>query len=294
MLDQEMYVRDRSRTPVTRLGAATILRNSRSRARLPASLPSNFNDQSKMQDPNGWYNRQRSNTGHHLYPVQEPVSGTSTRAPDSVHGAQALPAVYRDPFTSATSTSHGEVSSWSQPNFLICVSVTHHPPRPPASPSMPCLQPHYYSANSYQYPSQNPPPYTEYATELNRPQSSQHIDGNSGHWAGARDDTLRYIGAQSRQVVSSMAQIDDYMRPHYLAIIQRLAIMANMRLTIPIRPIPPTYSHNPSFLRPCTPFHIQRHRLRAYAPLPPLSHLTLTSAQFLKRNNILSESRRAF
>jgi hypothetical protein len=208
--------------------------------------------------------------------------------------AQTLPAMYRDPFTSATSTTHGEVSSLSQSNFLICVSVTHRPAHPPASASMPCLQPHYYSANSYQYPSQNPPPYTEYATELNRPQSSQHIGGNSGHWPGARDDTLRYIGARSnRQVISFIAQIDDYMRPHYLAIIQSL-IMANMRLTIPTRPIPPTYLRNPSFLRQRTPFHIQRYHLRAYTPLPPPSHLPLTSARFLKRNNILSESQQAY
>ncbi len=61
-----------------------------------------------MQDPNGWYSRQRSNAGRHLYPMQEPASGTSARAPDSVHGAQTL---CRDPFTSATSTTHGEVSS---------------------------------------------------------------------------------------------------------------------------------------------------------------------------------------
>ena len=247
-----------------------------------------------MQDPSGWYSRQRSNAGHHLYPAQEPASGTSARASDSVHSAQAVPAVYRDPFSSATSTTHGEVSSWSQPNFLICISVTHHSAHPPASASMPCLQPHYYNANSFQYPSQNPPPYTEYATELNRPQSSQHMEGNSGHWPGARDDTLRYIGAQSnRQVASFKAQITDYMRPHYLAVIQSLAIMANMRLTIPIPPIPPTYSHNPSFLRQCTPF-IQRRRLLAYTPLPPLLHLPLTSARFLQRNNILSESQRAY
>ncbi|KAH9175682.1 hypothetical protein EDB89DRAFT_2135583 [Lactarius sanguifluus] len=132
-----------------------------------------------MQDPNGWYGRQRSNAGHHLYPAQEPASGASARAPDTVHGAQALPAVYRDPFTSATSTTH----------------VTRHPAHPSAGASPPCVQPRYYGTNSYQYPSQNPPPYTEY--ELNRPQSSQHIEGNSGYWTGARDDTLRYIGAQS-------------------------------------------------------------------------------------------------
>ena len=246
-----------------------------------------------MQDPNGWYNRQRSNTGDHLYPMQEANSATSIRAPDRVHGAQTLPAMYRDPFTSATSTTHGEVSRLSQPTFLISVSVTHRPALPPAGTSMPCLQPHYYSDNSYRYPSQNPPPYTEYATELNRPQSSQHIEGNSGHWPGARDDTLRYIGARSnRQVISFKAQTADYMRPHYLAITQSI-IMANMCLTIPIHPIPPTYWRHPSILRQCIHFHIQRYRLRAYTPLPRLSHLPLTSARFLRRNHILSKSRRA-
>lgn len=159
---------------------------------------------------------------------------------------------------------------------------------------MPCLQPHYYSANSYQYPSQNPPPYTEYATQLNRPQSSQHIGGNSPHWPGTRDDTLRYNGTRSnRQVISFKAQLADYMRPHYPAAIQNLTITANIHLTIPIRPIPPTYLHSPSSLRQCTPSPIQRYRRRAYIPLPHLSHLPLTSARFPKRNNILSKSQRA-
>jgi hypothetical protein len=166
---------------------------------VPACVPAI--DISKMQDPNGWYSRQRSNTAHNLYPMQETTSATSIRTPDGVHGSitQTLPAMYRDPFTPATSTAHGELFSLSPSNFLICVSVTHRPALPPASASMPCLQPHYYSDNSYQYPSQNPPPYTEYATELNRPQSSQHIGGNSDPWPGARDDTLRYIGARSNR-----------------------------------------------------------------------------------------------
>ncbi|KAI9443068.1 hypothetical protein H4582DRAFT_1808792 [Lactarius indigo] len=146
-----------------------------------------------MQDPNGWYGRQRSNAGHHLYPMQEPASSASARAPDTVHGAQALPAVYRDPFTSATSTTH----------------VTRLPAHPSASASTPCVQ-HYYGANSYQYPSQNPPPYTEYVTGLNRSQSSQHIEGNSGYWAGARDDTLRYIGAHNYPEFNHHSQYASY------------------------------------------------------------------------------------
>jgi hypothetical protein len=248
-----------------------------------------------MQDPSGWYSRQRSNAGHHLYPMQETTPPSSVPTSDTVHGAPTLPAMYRDPFTSATSTTHGEVSSLSQSYFLICISVTHRPTLPPVGASMPCLQPHYYSANSYQYPSQNPPPYTEYATGSNRPQSAQHIGGNSAHWPGTRDDALRYSGARSnRQVISFKAQMDDYMRPHYPAVIQSLTITANMRLTIPIRPIPPTYLRSPSFLRQRTPFLIQRYHLRAYIPLPHPSHLPLTSAQFLKRNNILSKSQQAY
>ncbi|KAH8982787.1 hypothetical protein EDB86DRAFT_3085925 [Lactarius hatsudake] len=158
--------------PVTRL-SAEILRNSRSRGAPACVLAININDQSKMQDPNSWYGRQRSNAGHHLYPMQEPASGASARAPDTVHGAQALPAVYCDTFTSATSTTHGEVSSPGL-GIILNLRFSDSSPRP-----------------------SNPPPYTEYATELNRPQSSQHIEGNSGYWTGARDDTLRYIGAQS-------------------------------------------------------------------------------------------------
>lgn len=134
-----------------------------------------------MQDPSGWYSRQRPNAGHHLYPIQETTPASSNPTTDGVRGAPTLPAMYRDPFTSATSTTH----------------VTHRPTLPPVGASIPCLQPHYYSANSYQYPSQNPPPYTEYATESNRPQSSQHIEGNSAHWPGTRNDTLRYNGARS-------------------------------------------------------------------------------------------------
>jgi hypothetical protein len=179
--------------------------------------------------------------------------------------------------------------------FINVHSVTHRPTLPPVGASIPCLQPHYYSANSYQYPSQNPPPYTEYATESNRPQSSQHIEGNSAHWPGTRNDTLRYNGARSnRQVISFIAQMDDYMRPHYPAVIQSLTITANMRLTTPIRPILPTYMRNPSSLRRCTPFPIQRYHRRAYIPLHHLSHLPLTSVQSLQKNNILSKSQRAY
>lgn len=74
-------------------------------------------DLSKMQDPSGWYSRQRSNAGHHLYPIQETTSPSSVPTPDTVHGAPTLPGMYRDPFTSATSTTHGEISSLSQPYF---------------------------------------------------------------------------------------------------------------------------------------------------------------------------------
>ena len=247
-----------------------------------------------MQDSSGWYSRQRSNAGHHLYPMQETTSAPSVPTSDSVHGAPTLPGMYRDPFTSATSTTHGKISSLSQPYFSICISVTHRPTLPPVGASMPCLQPHYYSANSYQYPSQNPPPYTEYATQSNRPQSSQHIEGNSPHWPGTRDDTLRYNGARSnRQVISFKTQLADYMRPHYPAAIQSLTITANIRLTIPIHPIPPTSLRSPSSLKQCTPSPIQRYRRRAYTLLLHLSHLPLTSAQFLQRNNTLSKSQRA-
>ncbi|SRR6266404_4917439 len=83
--------------------------NSR-QERASCVLAIDINNHSKMQDSNGWYSRQRSNAGRHPYPIQESASATSARPPDIVYGAQALSAIYRDPFTPATPTTHGELS----------------------------------------------------------------------------------------------------------------------------------------------------------------------------------------
>lgn len=143
-------------------------------------------------------------------------------------------------------------------------------------------QPHYYT-NGYHYPSPNPPPYTEYATQSNRLQSFRHPEGHSSYWTGVTNDTSRYLGGQSnRHVTSSSFLIGDYMRPYHLAGIRIINTICNMRLTIPI---PPIRSPSPSFSRLHPPSPIQRLLSRAYIPPPLHSPLHLMSVRFLKRSS---------
>jgi len=62
-------------------------------------------------------------------------------------------------------------------------------------------QPQYFNTNGFHSPSPNPPPYTEYATELNCPQPLQHQEGESSYWTTIGGDSSRYTEGQSNRWV---------------------------------------------------------------------------------------------
>jgi hypothetical protein len=180
-------------------------------------------------------------------------------------------------------------------SLIIYIAVARHISHPSLGAHTPYAQPQYYSQNAYPYPSPNPPPYTEYATELNRPQSLRHPESNLSYWATIGSDTSRYHGGQSnRQVLPPTSLVDDYMRLLSLASIKNITTMCNIPPTIPTHPIPPMYMGHLSFHRMFPPFLILHHLLRAYIlPLPPLP-LHSTTVLFLKGNSTLSRSPRLF
>lgn len=173
-----------------------------------------------------------------------------------------------------------------------CTAVTRHISHSSMGAHTPYAQPQYYNTNGYHCPSPNPPPYTEYATELNRPQSLRHPEGESSYWTAIGGDTSRYLGGQSnRQVLPPTSSIIDYMRPHYLASIKNIITMCNIRL---ITPTHPTHLASPSFPRIYPPFPIRHHLPRVSTPRPLRSPLHLTSVLFLKRGSTLSRSPQLF
>ena len=59
-----------------------------------------------MQDPNRWYNVQRSHTGQHAYSIQDSASNTPTLPPAGLNDNQALSSVYS--FASGVRPTQGE------------------------------------------------------------------------------------------------------------------------------------------------------------------------------------------
>jgi hypothetical protein len=59
-------------------------------------------------------------------------------------------------------------------------------------------QPQYFNTNGIHSPSPNPPPYTEYATELNCPQFLRHQERESSYWP-IGGDSSRYTEGQSNR-----------------------------------------------------------------------------------------------
>lgn len=177
-------------------------------------------------------------------------------------------------------------------SLTIFAAVARHISHPSLGPhTSSYAQPQYYNPNAYQHPSPNPPPYTEYATELNRPQSLRHPESESSYWATTGGDTSRYHGGHSnRQVHSPTSPVDDYMRLLSLASIKIITAMCNMPLTIPTHPIPPMYMRRLSFPRACPPFPIPHNLPQEYTPLPLPSLLHLTTVLFHKRSSTLSRS----
>ena len=177
-------------------------------------------------------------------------------------------------------------------SLTICNAVARHFSHPSLGAHTPSYaQPQYYNPNAYQHPSPNPPPYTEYATELSRPQSLRHPENESSYWSTTGADTSRYRGGHSnRQVLSPTSPVDDYMRLLSLASIKNITTMRNMPLTIPTHPIPPMYMRRLSFPRVCPPFPIPHNLPQEYTPPLPPSLLHLTTVLFHKRSSTLSRN----
>lgn len=251
-------------------------------------LALDVNDRYKMQNPNNWYSLQRSSTDQRTYPIQDPASNTPTLTPTGAHNTQAHPAVYS--YATAARTTHGKDFRYSSiQSLIVYTTVARHYSHPSVGGHTPYAQPQYYSANGYHCPSPNPPPYTEYATELNRPQSLRRSESESSYWTTVGGDTSRYhVGQSNRYVFPPTSSIDDYMRLLSLASIKNTPTICNMGLTIPTHPIPPMY--RPSFHRACHPSPIPLHLLLAYIPpLPPLP-LHLTTVRSHPKGNTLNRS----
>lgn len=59
------------------------------------------------------------------------------------------------------------------------------------------VQPNFYSLHGSSYPQGNPPPYTEYATEIDYLARSHPQPNDSGYWESTRDHAVRLIGDQA-------------------------------------------------------------------------------------------------
>ncbi|KAK0464696.1 uncharacterized protein EV420DRAFT_1725943 [Desarmillaria tabescens] len=116
--------------------------------------------------------------------------GASQRATDSVHESHKLLAVY--PMASATPSTHdiaGLTDSDIAARHLGNMTSVATPPS--------FVQPNYYSMQSTSYPQGNPPPYTEYASELTYLSSQNVSADDSGYWESTRNDAVRLMQEQA-------------------------------------------------------------------------------------------------
>ncbi|KAI0317644.1 hypothetical protein OF83DRAFT_1120276 [Amylostereum chailletii] len=145
-------------------------------------------------DHNGWYAQQN---GHARYHQPQPES-TGLVAPESAHrDAHRLLAVY--PFASATPTNH----------------VARHLNGLTANATTPSyVQPQYYAMNGYNYPSANPPPYSEYAPQMLVLQSQQVPTNDSTYWTNTRNEAVRYLGQPGTQPFPQYQPSTDYWTSH--------------------------------------------------------------------------------
>ena len=181
-------------------------------------------------------------------------------------------------------------------SLTIYTAVARHPSQlSMGAHSSSYAQPQYYNANGYHCPSPNPPPYTEYATELNRAPPLRHTEAESNYWTTVGGDTSRYHGGHvNRHVLLITSSIDDYMRLPHLASIKNITTICNMDLTIPTHPIPPVLSRSPCFPRVCPHFPIRRRLPRLCTPRHLHLLMRLTSVQSLKRSSAPSQTARLF
>ncbi|KAI0265712.1 hypothetical protein BC834DRAFT_970070 [Gloeopeniophorella convolvens] len=135
---------------------------------------------------NGWYSPHNPPNSHHIYPTQHTTP--STPAPDAVHDAQSLLAVY------PSLTRH-----------LGHLSVAAHAPS--------YAQPHYYNGRAAHGYHHHPPPYTEYASELAHLQTPYPPTNDGGYWHTARSDTLRYLGGQQPHPGANANPYPEYAPP---------------------------------------------------------------------------------
>lgn len=64
------------------------------------------------------------------------------------------------------------------------------------APASTYIQPQYHTVNGSSYAQGNPPPYTEYAHEMDYLASQQMPVNDSGYWETTRNDALSYLGDQ--------------------------------------------------------------------------------------------------
>lgn len=92
------------------------------------------------------------------------------------------------------------------------------------------IQPQYYTLDGASYAQGNPPPYTEYAHEVDYLGSQQTLANDSGFWEAARNDAVRYLGNQSGQCVHMS-----------LLVTYDLYSIQNKRDLYSARPVDPSY-----------------------------------------------------
>lgn len=133
---------------------------------------------------------------HLLYPllvfmiIRHCHQCTLSRLPYCLHRVKALTAVSILSLTIYTTVSRHN----SHPSMVA--RTTSHP------------RPQYFNPNGYHSPSPNPPPYTEYATELNCPQSLRHQGSGSSYWTAIGGDSSRYLEGQSNRWVNTSYVFD--------------------------------------------------------------------------------------
>lgn len=141
---------------------------------------------------NNWYPQQNYDARLQGSP-QAPIDRI---AADSVHDAQRLLAVY--PMASATPSNHGrnlELDPCSKHILSLCCNIVarHLGSMSIGAPMPSYIQPQYHGSS---YGQGNPPPYTEYAHEVDYLASHQVPLDDSGYWETTRNDALSYLGDQ--------------------------------------------------------------------------------------------------
>jgi len=65
--------------------------------------------------------------------------------------------------------------------------------------------------NGSSYPQGNPPPYAEYAPEVNYLRNQQVPVNDSGYWENTRNDAVRYLAEQAGQCVFIRCLLNNFL-----------------------------------------------------------------------------------